>query len=541
LHARANRDLGYFQGDQYSTVHLGQKVKPDDATIYELGSISKVFTSLLLADAVVKGEIELDGEADAPNGANIKFPSHNYRRVKWIDLSTHRSGLPRLPVNMDATTLIDPYKLYDSKKAAAALNELELPRSPGQSQEYSNFAVSVLGYMIGENTGKSYQQLLQERVSKPLGMADCSVSLSEDQKKRLATPHSSFGQDTPAWSFADLPGAGGIRATMSDMMLFAKAQLNPPEGKLGEAIELAWQQHTEASDSGSAMGLGWMIQGDGTHWHNGGTGGSRSMLLLNRTENLAIIVLCNTAEREVDQLAKRLMLQATGEEPLETSSPQVENGKQAPKVSPFNSVGFFKEKVFVGYGKETYLWLEIDGVPVKEIVAAAKKHYGDRWEKRIREDLVEVLWKMDHKPGDTVTLRLQNFKTKKETVIDSAPMTKANRKLLWREQQLVEEMGEKGKGGSAFGVKIDADHRARLVGRYKLAANFIFDVKDRDGHLMVGITNQPTQEVFPDSKTHWSYRGVKATLEFKLPNKGSAKSLILHQNGIKQTAKRIGR
>ena len=80
---------------------------------------------------------------------------------------------------------------------------------------------------------------------------------------------------------------------------------------------------------------------------------------------------------------------------------------------------------------------------------------------------------------------------------------------------------------------------SRLEGRYQLAPNFIFDIHDRDGHLMVGITNQPTQEVFPDSPTRWSYRGVEATLEFKLPKTGPAKSLVLHQNGAKQTARRI--
>jgi len=77
------------------------------------------------------------------------------------------------------------------------------------------------------------------------------------------------------------------------------------------------------------------------------------------------------------------------------------------------------------------------------------------------------------------------------------------------------------------------------VGRYRLNPNFIFTVRDRDGQLMVSITNQPTQEVFPDSPTRWSYRGVAATLEFKLPQTGRARSLILHQNGIEQTARRI--
>ena len=88
-------------------------------------------------------------------------------------------------------------------------------------------------------------------------------------------------------------------------------------------------------------------------------------------------------------------------------------------------------------------------------------------------------------------------------------------------------------------LAIDAKLRSRLVGRYQLTPSFIFTVRDRDGHLMVGITNQPTQEVFPDSPTRWSYRGVDATLEFKLTKTGPAKSLVLHQNGIKQTAYRI--
>ena len=88
-------------------------------------------------------------------------------------------------------------------------------------------------------------------------------------------------------------------------------------------------------------------------------------------------------------------------------------------------------------------------------------------------------------------------------------------------------------------LEIDAKLRGRLVGRYQLAPDFVFDVKDEDGHLMVGITNQPTQEVFPDSATRWSYRGVDAQLEFKLGKAGPARRLVLHQNGVKQTARRI--
>ena len=167
------------------------------------------------------------------------------------------------------------------------------------------------------------------------------------------------------------------------------------------------------------MALGWMIAGDGrTRWHNGGTGGFRSALFINRELKCAVIVLCNTAvDNEVDNLAMQLVMKAAGREdkPTPSDAPEPGSGKLA----------------------------------------------------------------------------------------------------------------------------IDAKLRSRLVGRYQLNPNFIFDVADRDGHLMVGITNQATQEVYPDSPTRWSYRGVDATLEFKLAKSGPAKSLVLHQNGIKQMARRI--
>jgi D-alanyl-D-alanine-carboxypeptidase/D-alanyl-D-alanine-endopeptidase len=414
--------IGYIEGEHYGIVHLGSsnqaKEKATNLTVYEIGSLSKVFTSLLLADAVSRKEIDLNAAVDVANPAGIRLPSRDDRSIKWIDLSTHRAGLPRLPGNLPLTDLVNPYHDYDSKKAATFLNQYELPRQPGKSHEYSNFGASVLGYLVAQKAGKSYQQLLQERIAEPLKMADCTVSLTSDQKKRLATPHDQFGSATSLWTFADLPGAGGIHATMRDMMRFAKAQLTPPTGTLGDAIELAWKQHSEADASGPAMGLGWMIAGDGqTRWHNGQTGGSHSALFINRQLKCAVIVLCNTAVTEVDQLALQLVMKAAGQE-----------------VKP--------------------------------------------------------------EPSKT--------------------SDKDSNKLA-----------------------IDAKLRSRLVGRYQLTPNFIFTVSDRDGHLMVGITNQPTQEVFPDSPTRWSYRGVDATLEFNLTKTGPAKSLVLHQNGAKQTARRI--
>jgi CubicO group peptidase (beta-lactamase class C family) len=392
--------------------------KPSNLTLYEIGSVSKVFTSLLLAHAVVQGKIDLAAAAATTNASGIRLPARDGRSITWLDLSTHRSGLPRLPTNLPLTDLTDPYAKYNSSKAAEFFDKYELLHAPGETQEYSNLAVSVLGYLIAEKAGMSYQRLLREAIADPLKMTDCTVSLTSDQVKRHATPHSAFNTEASLWTFADLPGAGGIHATLRDMMRFARAQLTPPTGPLGEAIELAWKQQTAADASGAAMGLGWMIAGDGqTRWHNGQTGGFHAALFINRDLRCAIIILCNTATDEVDKLAMQLLLKGAGREP-----------KSDPKDDP-------------------------------------------------------------------------------------------------------------AKGKNPPGV--DAELRARLVGRYELNPNFIFDVRDRDGHLMVGITNQATQEVYPDSPSRWSYRGVDATLEFKLTKTGPAKSLILHQNGIQQTAKRI--
>jgi CubicO group peptidase (beta-lactamase class C family) len=532
--------IGYIEGEHFGIVHLGSsnqaKKKADYLTLYELGSISKVFTSLLLADAIVRGEIDLNAAADVANRAGIRLPSREGRSINWIDLSTHRSGLPRLATNMTPTDVLNPYRDYDSKKAAAFLNQYELPRKPGDSQEYSNLGGAVLGYLVAEKAGKSYEQLLRERIAEPLGMTDCTVSLSSDQTKRLATPHDKFGSATPPWTNADLPGAGGIHASMRDMMRFAKAQLTPPTGKLGDAIELAWKQQRDADASGPAMGLGWMIAGDGqTRWHNGQTGGSHAALYINREIKCAVVVLCNTAAmNEVDQLAVQLIQQAAG---VETKAKQGEQNGSPPKLSPFTDVRFDDNQVIVVYDGQIYQWLELDDIKVEDIVTASKKQFGEKWQMRISEDLVELLGSMGHKPGNLVKLRLLNQKTKQDLVTEKAPTTKENRDLIFQNRQKADKAmsAQQGQGGTA----IDAKLRGRLVGRYQLKPGVIFTVRDHDGHLMVNITDQPTQEVFPDSPTRWSYHGVDATLEFNLPKAGRAMSLVLHQNGGEQAARRI--
>ena len=403
--------VGIIDGDREMTFHFGMAKDgqvPDDKTIYEIGSVSKVFTGLLLADSAIKENGLLAKSPEAVDG--VALPAFNGTKITWQQLSTHRSGLPRLPDNMGNDN-VNPYAKYDSTLAKEFLSGHKLRRKPGEKNEYSNFAVSYLGYLLSKRAGMTYEELLTSRITKPLGMTDTVITISPDRAKRFATAHSSFGKECSSWEFADLPGAGGIRSTTSDMMKFMKAQLNSPGDETGKAIDLAWKQHHKAERSGFAMGLGWHIARDGqTRWHNGQTGGFHSAVFVNRKLNVGVVVLANTAIGEVDQIAELLVQRVAGQ-----------------KVKPPT------------YNKE---------------------------------------------------------------------------------------------------VKIDMATMKRLEGRYQLAPTFIFDVSVVDGKLMVGVTNQPTHQVYAKSPTKWFYKVVDAELEFDLGATGPAKSVVLHQNGAKQKAQR---
>ncbi|QEF98571.1 D-alanyl-D-alanine-carboxypeptidase/endopeptidase AmpH precursor [Stieleria maiorica] len=309
--------LGLIAGDRAATFHFGKTSQdgpaPDDQTVYEIGSVTKVFTGILLADAVVQNKVKLDQDAAElmPDGA--RMPESGGKSITLLDLSIHRSGLPRLPSNMTNVGGENPYADYTSDLALEFLNEYSLTRDPGDAMEYSNLAVSFLGYLLCRQAGKSYDELFSQRVTGPLGMSDTTVTGNDDVLQRLATGHDALAKPRSTWEFADMPGAGGIRSTVTDMLRFAKANLDPPDNDLGKAIQLAWKQHRAGDAKDFAMGLGWHLARDGsTRWHNGQTGGFHAMLFVNRQIPAAVVLLTNTATMEVDRLAEDLIRMLAG-------------------------------------------------------------------------------------------------------------------------------------------------------------------------------------------------------------------------------------
>lgn len=286
---------------------------PDEKTLYEIGSISKVFTSLLLAEAVESGRLKLD---DPISTVMKELATKNKTvgdAITFKHLSLHVSGLPVMPTNIEPADSTNPFDGYNRTMLTEYMLSVKPERKPGEGYEYSNLAVGLLGDLLSQQAGVSYESLLKQKLTEPLKMSDTVITLSEQQASRFAPPYNAALLPDKAWDFDALAGCGAIRSTIDDMLLFAEASLNPPDEPLGKAIELAWKQHKPASDGSHAMGLGWMIAQDGsTRWHNGQTGGYQSMILVSREQKCAAVLLCNTAGSQTDALAEQIIQTVMG-------------------------------------------------------------------------------------------------------------------------------------------------------------------------------------------------------------------------------------
>lgn len=311
--------VAVLTADGEASAHLGtlapgSQRAPDDRTLYEIGSISKVFTSLLLADAVVRGEVTLDTPLAALLPEGFVFADPSARAITLRMLATHSSGVPRLPAELDSMAFENPYARYSEPDLLRSLGRMKLDFPPGAGAGYSNFAAGALATGLARRSGVSYAELLAQRITRPLGMDDTVVELSTEQRARLAPAFSSAGEPVAHWDFQSLAGAGGIRSTLADLRRFVAALLHPEASPLKAAIELAWsKQPLEKALDGGGQALGWMIAQDGeTRWHSGMTGGFHAAIFVNRRLGVASILLANRSAAIGSTVAEGLMRFAAG-------------------------------------------------------------------------------------------------------------------------------------------------------------------------------------------------------------------------------------
>src|SRR5262245_59991578 len=200
-------------------------------TIFEIGSVSKVFTSLLLADMVRHNEVALDDPAAKYLPEHVRMPERSGKSITLLDLSTHTSGLPTVP-NLKPKDLTNPYSDYSVDDLYQFLSGYELSRDPGSEFEYSNLGAGLLGHVLSYRAGTDYESLIRSRITEPLGMPDTSITLSSSMKQRMATGHSPALAPVANWDLPLLPGAGALRSSANDMLTFLSAFFGYKESPL---------------------------------------------------------------------------------------------------------------------------------------------------------------------------------------------------------------------------------------------------------------------------------------------------------------------
>ena len=276
----------------------GGAVLPGADTAYEIGSITKVFTSLVLADMVVRGEVGLDDPVAKFLPATVKVPERGGKKITLRDLSNQVSGLPRMPDNLKPADGADPYVDYGPDRLYEFLAKVELARGVGEKYEYSNLGVGLLGHALALKAGMDYEELVRKRVLEPLGMADTAIALDERLKSRLAPGSGPNLSPVKNWNFAVLAPAGALRSTARDMLKFLTAAMGLRETPLRAAFDLMRKEERPTGTPDLTIGLGWHVwrrYGTEIVWHNGGTGGYRSFAGFDPAKRSGVVVLCNTS------------------------------------------------------------------------------------------------------------------------------------------------------------------------------------------------------------------------------------------------------
>jgi serine-type D-Ala-D-Ala carboxypeptidase/endopeptidase len=295
-------------------------------TVYEIGSMTKVFTSLILMDMVERGEVSLDDPVAKFLPSTVKVPERNGKKITLRDLSTQTSGLPRMPNNFHPKDPGNPYADYTADQLFEFISGYTLTRDIGEKYEYSNLAVGLLGQALARRAGMDYEALVTARVLKPLEMKDTAITLSPDMKARLATGYNAAMSAVPNWDIPALAGAGALRSTTNDMLTFLAANLGLIKTPLSKAMAAEVSVHRPTGVPNLEIAYAWHIftaNGKTIYWHNGGTGGYRTFMGYDPATGVGVVALSNASTPAgVDDIGHHLLDPAF---PLPTFAPPKEH------------------------------------------------------------------------------------------------------------------------------------------------------------------------------------------------------------------------
>ena len=279
----------------------------DGATVFEIGSTGKAFTGVLLAAMAEAGEGSLPDPIERYLPPDVESPVFEGRSITLLDLATHTSGLPSLPDNFAPADELRPYADYTVEQMYEALGTVALARMPGTVYEYSNFGMGVLGHVLELQSGMTYEELVAAWITGGLGMADTRMTLTDGMEERLAIGYRD-GEPFPLWDNPTLAGAGALRSTVDDLLVFLAANLGLTDSGLLDAMRSS-HQPAFTVDTALAVGLGWHVLTEGGTTiveHHGATGGYWCYAGIVEDRRVGVVVLTNSFY-DVDGIGRALL------------------------------------------------------------------------------------------------------------------------------------------------------------------------------------------------------------------------------------------
>ena len=483
-------------------------------TLYEIGSITKVFTSLLLADAVERGEVALTDPVAKFLPATVKVPERGGRPITLVDLSTHTSGLPRMPTNFAPKDAANPFADYSLESLYAFLSGYQLTRDIGTEYEYSNLGGGLLGHALSRRAGTDYEALVRARITAPLGMPNTAIALSPAMRSRLAVGHSPTLQPVANWDLPTLAGAGALRSTTHDLLTFLAANLGYTSPPLAPAMASMLKVRRPTASPNLAIALGWHVlsaHGKEIVWHNGGTAGYRTFVGFDRNARIGIVVLSNAGTPAgPDDIGRHL---------LDAESPLL-----APQTAPKSRTEIAVDPgIYDGYvGRyqlapssiltvtktDNRLFAQLTGQPSFEVFPESAKEYFYK--------VVDAQLTFDVDSGGKATAVVlhQNGANVRAPRIEGEPIVPKE-------------------------VALEPTVFDGYVGRYQIAPAAVMTITRENTRFFTQLSGQPRFEIFASGPREFFLKVVEARVTFEVDANGRATTAILHQNGRDLRAPRI--
>ncbi|MDD5679353.1 MAG: serine hydrolase [Kiritimatiellae bacterium] len=484
----------------------------DGNTVFEIGSATKVFSGLLLADEVERGEMKLDDPISKYLPPAVKVSTRNGRQITLLDLATHASGLPRMPDNFAPRDANNPYADYTVEQMYAFISGYTLPRDIGAAYEYSNLGAGLLGHIIARKAGADYESLVRERICGPLGMTNTQVVLSPALKARLATGHNPAREPVPNWTLPTLAGAGALRSTANDMLKFIAGNLGLTQSTLQPAMQLAQAPRRSAGAPEMQIGLCWHILNKfGTEliWHNGGTGGYHAFIGFDKKQHRGVVVLANSAN-SIDDIGLHL---------LESRFPLAHFEPMKDRVA-INLKPETLDRYVGRYAVTSNIFFNLRRDGGKLMAQLTGQQYCEIFP----ESETDFFYKV---ANAQITFSTSAGGKVQSLVLHQNGLNQAAKKISDKPPEI------------RRAVKLDPGLYDAYVGEYQLAPGAVFTILRDGNRLLARLTGQGVLEIFPESETEFFYDVVDAQIIFVKDKQGKVTDLILHQNGQNPKAPKI--